>query len=269
MKILIRTILISIFFIQISNKEEQKIEFKVNEIRKTQISCSSNLGTYLFDIYGEFSTTPSVLNQLTINLETPSKYTANCYPLSKSSVSEDHFQCEINICEFPLKSTNIFLSLNPPSSEKYSFPNWKETIGSSPKISNKVPDDDIVCTPSENDTFTPNSITNDGCSGKKNHFKIVGGWKDETILPKNVSFVLRPKNKENVIVNCNFSKYIFHSINCNFEGDGKLSFDDSYFKDNLRVYKINKFNTNEFDKCEFSRFISVSFLLLLNFIFLL
>ena len=240
------------------------IDFNIEKIELSQAPCIPQLGKYLFYIKGNFNESPSVTNIITFYLDS-SNFKAICYPLEKTSVSNDQLQCEINTYYYPLNEQNIFLPINPPIIEGYNFPNWKQILGENPGISNKIPEENIKCLPKELNSYNINFIKSQGCSNNKNIILMKGSWSDESkIIPQNFKIELSNKN----IANC-LTLYI-NQLQCEIDGYGKITFNDNYFKNGINIFKINKTELSvNIDKCDFSSFISLDKLSLLLIILLI
>ncbi len=237
-------LILSFLILQLTCLEESEISFNVSSIEKSQLGCISNIGTYIFYLIGEFSSTPSILNPITLNLTIPKNATALCYPFFKTSVSADLLQCEINICDYLIED-EVILSVEKPVVEGYSFPNWKETIGASPGESNRV-DDNVVCTLEAKAAFTTDSIESSGCKGKTNIFKINGKWSNET---EDLGFVLDVEGSEEKAI-CEYKNQKKDYIQCEFGGEGDIKIYDKYFKTNINVYFLLESNsTIHLNKC--------------------
>ena len=247
------------FLILYSNCKESNIEFKVDNISLPQLSCIPNLAKYLFYIKGEFSQTPSITNLISFNLE----YTnlkVICYPLEKTLVSEDQLQCIINLCDYPINNENIFLPINPPTISGYAFPNWKESIGKTPGISNKITENSIKCTPKELNSYNIISIKSQGCSDKKNIILIEGKWADESkLIPEDFNIDIKLEN--NNMAHCiYFNKNL---IQCEIDGYGEIKLNEKYFQKGINVFKIEKFDSSiNVINCNISTFIFMNKLLL-------
>jgi hypothetical protein len=111
------------FIISYTYCAEEDIEFKVEKIELPQVTCASNLATYLFYIKGEFNQPPIITNTITLNLENPPNSKTVCYPLEKTSLTSDLLQCSINTVEFPINNENILLPVTLQNAEGYRFPN--------------------------------------------------------------------------------------------------------------------------------------------------
>jgi hypothetical protein len=258
MKIQKLLIIIFIFLSCIKCKEED-ISFLVENITLSQVSCLPNLGTYLFYIKGQFSQPPKITNIISFNLESPHNSKTTCYPLEKTSVSDDQLQCEINICDYPINKENITLPINPPTISGYTFPNWKELIGADPGISNIIPEYNIKCTPQEINSYKILSIKSEGCTNNKNIILIDGKWYNDSQLTPG-QFKIKTSN--NNIANCN---YIISQkkIKCEIDGYGVIKFDEKYFKSGINIYKIEKSDYSiNVDQCNFSFFLDFNKILL-------
>ena len=234
------------FLISYSFNFEQFI-FTIKKFHLSYFSCLQTYGTYTFFIDGEFNGSPSESDFLLIDLDNPVGAKAECKPFARF----DYFECEIDICLYNLTSLDILFSLNAPISEKYKVENWEEVISKIPGITNLI-DENITCVPYIQNTFIPSSIESKGCSGNKNIFNIKGDWENGGSIPSNdFDFKIEINNKEKDIANCNFSIFNVKEFNCEFEGEGKINFEEKYFKGYFANYMMNKTNIfKDVKKCE-------------------
>ena len=255
------------YLLSYSQCAEEKIEFTIDNIEVPQASCIPNSGAYLFYLKGEFNNPPIVTNYLSFYLES-SIFKAICYPLEKTSVSKDQLQCTIDLCDSPINNQNIFLPINPPNSNEYSFPNWKEKIGANPGISNKISDKSINCSPNEINSFNITSIKSQGCSDNTNIILIEGNWLGESkIIPsQGLSPYINLSN--NKLTNCKNIKE--NQIQCDYDTYGKVQLNEIFFKNGINVFKIigNDLSINV-NNCNSSSFILLKMSLLFLIIILL
>lgn len=211
--------------------------FTVREI-KPKTTCRDT--SYSFYIYGEFRNKTDIFDELIINLETSSfkKIRSICAPHSFESLKIYLFDCEIDICMYPLDNVNLYLPIKAPESSIYKFKNWKKNIGEIPGETNKI--SEITCLPSEINTFIPSSIKIKGCSGNKNVFTISGEWlkKDETLSYLYFSLVLSNENDD--IASCETAFDNLNEIECEYEGEGDIVLEEQFFKSFSKAYKIKK-----------------------------
>ena len=109
-------------------------------------TCYQTGGMYSFFIEGTFSSEPSVSDEIIIDLESPSNAQAICYPANGFK----SITCYIDSCFNILNRTDIIVSVNPPSSSKFTFPNWKEFF-----YQNNVIIKWVKCLPLGETTFSP------------------------------------------------------------------------------------------------------------------
>ena len=230
-------LILIIFISQINSKflslEEDKIDIKIISISLPQVPCTPSLATYLFNINCNFSKVPLITQTITLSLSSNIK--SLCYPLESTEVSDSILQCEINIVDYPINNQNIFLPLEPPESDYYTFNNWKEIIAAQPDISNKISDKEISCLPKALNSFVINDYSNQGCINDNNYITLIGKWNDENILMgKKFEF-----DFEKIKGQCLY--YDINRIQCEIEGSGELFFEnDLYFKYGINPYKIDK-----------------------------
>ena len=235
--------------------KESNIEFKVYNITIPQLSCIPNLGQYLFYIQGEFSQSPIVTNIISFNLEN-SNTKVFCYPLEKTIVSEDQLQCVIDILDYPINNEYLFLPINAPNSDGWTFPNWKEIIEKNPGTSNKITENKIICVPKELNSYNIVSITSQGCSNNQNIILIKGKWIEESkLIPED--FNINIKLGKNIMGYCIYNNN--NQIQCKLDGYGEIKFGEKYFKNGINVFKIEKFDSSiTVNNCNFSSFISIN-----------
>lgn len=264
MELLFFNLIFLSFLIPYLKCKDEIIDFNVEKIEISQVSCIPKLGTYLFYIIGEFSSSPNIKNVITFNFQS-SNSKAICHPLEQTLVSKDQLQCEINICDYPINDENIFLPINPPKIDGYNFPNWNKVISKYPGESNKIPEDNIICKPMELNSYNIFSLKNEGCSNEKNIILIDGKWSDESqLLPGSFEMTLNNGNKANCeTINLN-------QIQCEIDGYGDIKFNENYFKSGINVFKIEDSNeTIKIDKCDLSTFIKLNKIILLLIMILL
>ena len=264
MKLKIFSIIFLSFLISYLKCKDEIIDFNVEKIEISQVSCIPKLGTYLFYIIGEFSSSPDIKNVIFFNFQS-SNSKAICHPLEQTLVSKDQLQCEINICDYPINDENLFLPVNPPNVEGYNFPNWNKVISKYPGESNKIPEDNIICIPMELNSYNISSIKSEGCSNAKNIILIDGKWSDESqLLPGSFEIILNNGNK----ANC--GKINQKQIQCEIDGYGDIKFNEKFFKSGINVFKIEEsYKSIYVDKCNYSSFIIFDKIILLLFIMLL
>ena len=258
-------ILIGFLFLKFFCKqEESEISFKVINITQSPLRCMSTLGTYLFYIYGEFSSAPNIKNIITLDLAEPSNAKALCYPFSPTTIKGDFIQCEINLCDCNI-TDKILLSENEPKISGYSFPNWEETIGSNPGISNEV-DENITCYPEAVATFNTLNVESNGCNKKNNVLKLNGKWDNDV---NDMKFELDIDGYDKKAV-CDYGDDGEEYVKCELEGYGDIKINEKYVKTNTAVYLINESNnTVHVDKCENGKFIGINSVIFYSLILLL
>ena len=247
----------------------EKIDLGINP-------CSDNIGLYNYYIYFDINKEISYTEELTFDLTTSGEQIikTTCTPHYSELIA--FFLCDINICVYPLDNVDIFFPLNPPISKKFGFKNWKNIIGASPGISNKI--SNVNCLPKEENTFTPTSIKSIGCKSNKNIFYIYGNWlyNDKDKLPFFWEFSLLLSNEQNSIANCEYqieAEPIY--IECQFEGQGIIKFNEVYTSGIFRIFKINGFSSdintefcskknedNEKNKMEYLKFYSLKYFII-------
>jgi hypothetical protein len=253
-----------IFFALICNSLcVEEVQFTVTKISTSIVACISLTGKYSFDIEGEFSGKTSLLDEIYINLALPVNTQAVCHPFEKTSFTPAKLSCSIDVCLYPLNITNIMLPLTPPNSEKYKIQKWEEVIGAEDGRTNIV-ERNVQCLPKESNTFIPKSLTSKGCSGTKNTFSINGEWKDQEDLPTlSFDFQIRIDNANKDIAKCNLKIENIKQIDCSFDGEGDIQFEEKYFLGFLNVYKMEKTESSiHVDKCLGSSFLFLNFFLL-------
>lgn len=263
MNFIISIILFLSPLISYSKCKDEIIEFYVEKIEISQVSCIPKLGTYLFYIIGEFSSSPNIKKLISLNFQS-SNFKAICRPLEQTLVSKDQLQCEINVCDYPINDENIFLPINPPNTDGYEFPNWNKVISKFPGESNKIPEDNIICIPMELNSYNISSIKSEGCSNKKNIILIDGKWSDESqLLPKSFEIILNNGNQ----AKCETTN--LKQIQCEIDGYGDIKFNEKYFKSGINVFKIEDSDKSiSIDKCNLSSFIIFDKIILFLIMFL-
>ena len=218
--------------------------FSIKKLEMPINPCSGDIGLYNYYIYFDINKEISYTEKLTFDLKTSTEQTikTTCTPHYNEYIS--FFLCVINICVYPLNNVDIFFPLNPPISKKFGFINWKNIIGASPGISNKI--SNVNCLPKEENTFTPTSIKSKGCQSNKNVFYIYGYWfyNDKDKLPLFWEFPLLLLNEQNSIANCEYKTAEPIYIECQFEGKGIIKFNEAYISEIFRIFKINGFSSN-------------------------
>ena len=223
------------FFISNSQCKDEQIEFNIDKIEIPQASCIPNLGAYLFYLKGEFNKSPIITNDIAFNLES-SNFKVICYPLEKTSITKDQFQCTIDICDTPINNQELFLPIIAPNTNEYIFPNWKEKIGSQPGITNKITTSSIRCIPNEINSFNITSFINQGCSDNKNIITIEGNWLDEDKILPSFPLSVYIDLLNNKMIDCKNVKE--NIIQCNYDENGKVKLNDVFFKNGINVFKI-------------------------------
>ena len=226
--------------------------FNVNSFKARP--CTPSLGDIVIDINGEFSEEPDLLAKVNLEFTTSEGFTikSESSPFNGILTSEEDFlQCPIDInLYYPLKEIDIFLQVDPPQESGYQFPNWKETIGSNPDVSNKI--SKITCLPKKYNTFNVNSIKNNGCSGNKNSFTIYGKWEDNDNLPSlDFDFQFFLENNKKDLIDCEYKKGTdSYYMDCQFDGEGKIKVDEQYFVGFLFTYQFNTYDSGlKFESC--------------------
>ena len=226
-------------------------------IKKVQLGffpCSETIGVFDFYIYGDMNKDIETWETITINLNTPSdqKIEATCIPYYTKLIQ--YFICQINICEYPLNNIDIYLPIEPPISEKYGFINWKNIIGESPGISNKISKSKVTCLPKELNTFIPSSIKSEGCENKnKNIFTIYGNWMydKEDKKPFFWDINLLILNGNNKRAYCEYNSFK-SNMKCEYEGYGIIKFEEAY-STFINIFKMNEFSSSvELKDCSLS-----------------
>ena len=253
-----------LFFKSLCKEEESEITFEVKNITQSPLRCRSTLGTYLFYMYGDFSSPPNIKNIITLDLLEPSNAKALCYPFSPSTIPGDFLQCEINLCNYNI-TDKILLSVDEPKISGYSFPNWVEIIGSNPGISNKV-DENITCFPEALATFNTSIVESNGCNKKNNVLKLNGKWDKEV---NDMKFELDIDGYDKKAV-CDYGDNEEEYLKCELEGYGDIKINEKYVKTNTAVYLINQSsNTVHVDECENGKFIGINSVIFYSLILLL
>ena len=217
-------------------------------------TCTPSLGDIVIEIDGDFSESADLLAKVNLEFTTSEGFTikSECSPFDAIlNISEDLLQCPIDISlYYPLKDIDIFLQVDPPQESGYQFPNWKETIGSNPGVSNKI--SKINCLPKENNIFNVNSIKNNGCIGNKNSFTIYGTWENTKSLPSlDFDFQFFLENNRKDLVDCEYKiGSDSNSIDCKFEGEGNIKVDGQYFYGYFNTYQFNTYDSGlKFESC--------------------
>ena len=115
----------------------QQIDFTVIKISQSN-SCLETIGKFYFEIEGEFSGEFSPSDFLYINLDSQVNSTVKCTPFVGTQYTNSGFQCTIDVCFTPLVSSDIYLPLSPPNSERFSILKWREIIGKTEGETNVV-----------------------------------------------------------------------------------------------------------------------------------
>lgn len=139
---------------------------------------------------------------------------------------------------YPLDNVNLYLPIKAPQSSIYKFKNWKKIIGSIPDETNKIPE--ITCLPYEINTFIPSSIKIKGCSENTNVFIISGEWLNKDEIPQYLYFSLVLSNENDDIASCSNIFDNLNEIECEYEGEGDIIFEEQFFKSLYKAYKIKK-----------------------------
>ena len=243
-------------------EQESQITFTVSGITKHILPCLS--GSYTFNIEGEFSSSTSILETLTIDLLQPSNAKAVCSPFGKTSYTSDLFQCEINVCDYRIDG-NILLELDVPKSSRYIIKNWEQTIGASPGTSNKV--DNTTCLPKTDAIFNITKVEKNGCNGDKNVLKLNGKWNKET---DSTRFELKIDGFSKK-ADCSYAKGKEY-ITCQLEGYGDIKINEKYCKSFFSVYLISGYdNIYHVSNCNDGKLIrinSIIFYLLIILLFI-
>ena len=219
--------------LQKESLKKEKIDIKIISLELPQESCIPSLSTFLFNINVEFSKSPEIIKMLSIDLSSNIK--SLCYPFEKTNVTNSFFQCKINTVNNPIKYEIIYLPLNAPISDDYNFLNWKETIGKTPEVSNRIINKEIYCIPKEINSFKLKEIIKEDCQEGKNRIALNGQWLYENkFIPKNFEFQF-----DKIKGKCEGMSFIW--IKCLLEGEGDLSFsNDYYFEYGINPYMIQK-----------------------------
>lgn len=239
-------VLISFSFLQ----SNSKVEFTIEKLDDTSFKCKDY--TYEFEMKGTFNGSPSAFNQFEINLETSDgrKIKPTCTPINILGVTK--ISCKIDNCLYPLNKENIIFPTTAPQTDTIIFKDWEKVIGKQPGVSNRISNVECFTTKSSN-KFIPSSITVEDCLLGISSFIIKGDWenKDKAITNVYVNIIkilLDNENKD--VAEC----YYFGNENpiefrCNFEGYGRIKFNEQFFKGNLDAYKINGFDSGKSIKC--------------------
>jgi hypothetical protein len=241
----------------------EEVQFTVGKISLPSAPCAPTSGQYSFDIEGEFSAEVFLSDEIYIDMLLPNNTKAKCNPYGKNSFTPSKLHCSLDICFNPLNSSKIMLPLTPPKLDKYKIQKWEEIIGAEDGKSNLVAEN-AECFPKETNTFIQTSLTSKGCSGTKNTFSINGEWKDQEDLPTlSFDFQIRIDNANKDIAKCNLKIENIKQIDCSFDGEGDIQFEEKYFLGFLNVYKMEKTESSiHVDKCLGSSFLFLNFFLL-------
>ena len=222
---------------------KDKISFTVTGLQEPSSACMESSGDYYFYIYGVFSSESGYLDDLIIYMESPSNAKVECTAFTSTEFSQASFQCYINVCINPLKTTTILVPTKPPASIMYEFPNWEKVLGINDGVSNLVKEN-VVCLPKETNTFIPSSLKSKGCSKNKNVFEIEGEWlySDSYKIPDSyMSLEIEVSNDNKDIANCNIKDNNIKIIQCKYNGYGEIKFiGEKYFKEVFVVFKLQE-----------------------------
>ena len=218
----------------------EEIEFTVSKITIDMLPCMSSQGEYNFDIEGAFSGEAKLDEGIYIDLVSPNNAKAKCVPYEETPISSAKLHCTIDVCFYPLNSVKVMLPLTSPKSEKIKIQKWEEVIGAEDGKSNLV-EDNVECTPYESNTFIPTSLVSKGCSLTKNTFSIIGDWEDQEKVPsESFDFKLIIDNDNKDIAECKFESKNYKQLDCSFDGEGDIKFEEKYFKTKSAQYKMQK-----------------------------
>jgi len=241
-----KILLLLFSFLISSSYSIEQYTFTVRGTHITFFTCLTTYGTYTFFIDGRFQGSPSDTDLLTIDLDEPEGAKAECIPFDGG----EYFECEIDICLYPLNSSDIYLPIKTPISDKYKIENWEEVISKDPGTSNLI-SENITCIPYVQNNFTPFSIESKGCSGGKNLFTVGGEWEGDNIPSSDFDYKIKIDNKNKDIAKCSLSSGNVKEFNCEFEGEGDIKFDDTFFKGYYITFKMKKSNVSiHVEKCE-------------------
>ena len=210
------------------------------------LSCFELIGSFNFDIEGEFSKDINILDKVNINLSTSSGKTikSKCTPFSETSFQNARLQCDIDICIFPLENIDIYLPIKAPTVKGYKFNYWKAIIGAEPGVSNVIKN--VNCLPKITNIFIPSEIKIKRCLKKKIFFEIYGKWEDinEKNIPHILVFSLVIGNNIDNVAEC---EYIFTNpihMNCELldNGDNQIIIEEQYFNGIFATFKMEKYN---------------------------
>ena len=219
--------------LQNNNLKDGKIDISIVSLELPQESCIPHLSTFLFNIKVEFSKSPFIKNILSINLS--SDIISNCHPFEKTNVTDSFFQCRIDTVDYPIQNKSLYLPLDAPKSDYYTFLNWEEKIGEKPDISNRISDKEINCFPKELNAYDLKEIKSEGCSSGKNIVSLRGEWLDENkLIPENFEI-----NFDKIKGKCDIISTVW--IQCVMEGEGNITFSNNfYFEYGINIYMIQK-----------------------------
>jgi len=251
---------------------KDKISFTVSRLEESVFGCSASTGEYNFYIKGDFSSESGYLDDLIIYMESPSNAKVQCTAFTSSKDTQASFQCTINVCINPLKSTKILVPTKPPTSTMYEFPNWEKVLGVNDGLSNLVTDN-VVCLPKEINTFIPSSLKSNGCSKSKNEFEIEGEWlySDPSNMPDSLDTLeIEVSNDNKDIAKCHIKANNIKIIQCKYNGYGEIKFiGEKYFKEVFAVYKLQENDLSiKVNKCKSEIIKSNFYILILILIFL-
>ena len=252
MQVTFLVFLVFLFVQYFCKEQESQITFTVYGIKECILPCVPALGSYTFYIEGEFSSTPSFIDTLTLNLLQPLNAQAICNPFGKTSYSNGVLQCEINLCDYKIDG-NILLQLDVPKDSIYIFKNWEQTIGVSPGTSNKV--DNTTCLPEAKAIFNVTNIEKNGCNGNKNVLKLNGKWDKEV---DNIKFDLKIDGHSKKAY-CSYVKGKEY-VTCQLEGYGNIKINEKYCKSTiLEIYLISESEHSiHVDECSDGKLIGIN-----------
>ena len=219
----------------------EEVQFTVSKIKIDMLPCMTSQGEYNFDIEGEFSGDAKLDEGIYIDMVSPSNAKAKCLPYEETPISSAKLHCTIDICFYPIyENSKVMLPLTPPKSEKIKIQKWEEVIGAEDGTSNLV-EDKVECTPYESNTFIPASLVSNGCSLTKNTFSIIGDWENQEKIPsESFDFKLIIDNDNKDIAECKYEINNYKQLDCSFDGEGDVKFEDRYFKAKSDQYKMQK-----------------------------
>ena len=152
---------------------------------------------------------------------------------------------------YPLEDEDIYLPLYPPEEKGYKFKNWENIIGVNPGESNVIKD--VTCLPKAENIFIPSSLKYEGCSNKKNIFKIYGEWEDNTDykIPSILIFSLVLSKENYDFSSCDYVTSNPIHFECEYNGFGNFTIEEQYFNGILSTYKIKKLDSPlQLEQCE-------------------